>query len=441
MADDLGWGELGCYGQEKIRTPNIDRLAAEGIRFTNAYAGCSVCAPSRGVLMTGLNMGHAPVRSNGGGVPLMAEDRTVAEFLKPAGYATGCFGKWGLGDIGTSGVPWQQGFDEFFGYLHQVHAHYYYPSFLYQNQERFPLPGNENGGRGTYSHDAIADRALEFIRRKKDRPFFCYVPFTTPHLELLAPEDAMAEYRGRFPETFEYRDERNHYAAQKEPRTALAAMITRMDRDVGRIVELTRELGIENDTVVFFTSDNGGAAPAIDPENFFRSNGSLRGHKRDFYEGGIRVPFVARWPGKIPPGAVSGDPIAFPDFLPTALDLAGLDIPPHTDGMSIYEALLGRDLQRRHEFLYWELPRHDPSAGTFPAETPMQAVRWRNWKVVRPRPNGGLELYDLESDPAETSNVAAAHPERMAMFDEYLRRARYEPRSETQPEHNWWTTR
>lgn len=433
MADDLGYGDLGCYGQKRIRTPSIDRMAAEGMRFRHAYAGCTVCAPSRSVLMTGLHMGHTSVRSNPGGVPLVAEDITVAELLRQAGYRTGCFGKWGLGDLGTDGVPWKQGFDEFFGYLHQVHAHYYYPAFLFHNGERFPLAGNGGGKRTTYSHDVIAARALDFIRQSKDRPFFCYVPFTIPHLELLVPEDSMADYRGRFPETRPFRDPRNHYAAQDEPRTAYAAMVTRMDRDVGRILALLDELGIAGRTIVFFTSDNGAATPLWN-DDFFESTGGLRGHKQNFYEGGIRVPLVARWPGRIAPGSVSDHLCGFWDFLPTALELAGAPIPPHTDGYSILPTLLGRSSeQKRHEFLYWELPRYDATTGTFFDEIPRQAVRMGPWKAVRPNPDGPLELYNLDADPAETEDVAREHPEVVARIEEFLKRARYEPRPQKQP--------
>ena len=283
MADDLGYGELGCYGQSKIRTPNIDRIAAEGMRFSNAYSGCSVCAPARSVLMTGMHMGHTSVRSNPGGVPILAEDVTVAELLKERGYATGCFGKWGLGDIGTEGVPWKQGFDEFVGYLHQAHAHYFYPHYIYDNDQKLPLDGNEDGGRGTYSHDVIADRALEFIARNKDRPFFCYVPFTIPHAEYVVPEDEIyTQYAGTF-EEMELSENPNRpgrLIRPPEPHATLAAMITRMDRDVGRIMQLIAELGLDEDTIVFFTSDNGAAAATW--TDYFQSSGSLRGAKRDF---------------------------------------------------------------------------------------------------------------------------------------------------------------
>jgi len=279
LADDLGWGDLGCYGQRYIRTPNLDRLAREGTRFTDAYAGCTVCAPSRSVLMTGLHMGHTPVRANSGGIPLLAEHFTVAELLAEAGYRTGCFGKWGLGDIGTEGVPWKQGFEEFFGYLHQVHAHFYYPPYLWENDRKFYLEENRDGRRGSYSHDLIAARALEFIRRHRSEPFFCYVAFTIPHWELLVPEDSLAEYQGKIPEAEPYRDPRRHYADQPLPRATYAAMVTRMDCDVGRFVGLLAELGLERDTVVFFSSDNG-AAERLRKDEFFSSYGPFRGHKQ-----------------------------------------------------------------------------------------------------------------------------------------------------------------
>jgi arylsulfatase A len=437
MADDLGYGELGCYGQQKIQTPNIDQVCAEGMKFNEAYAGCSVCAPSRSVLLTGLNMGHASVRSNPGGVPLIPEDITFAEALKPRGYKTGCFGKWGLGDIGTQGVPWKQGFDEFFGYLHQVHAHYYYPRFLYDNDQQFPLAGNEDGGRQTYAHDVIADQSLDFIRRNKDQPFLCYVPFTIPHLELLVPDDSMDQYRGKFEEVMEFRDEkRNHYATQTEPRTAFAGMVSRMDRDVGRIMSLLKELNLDDNTLVFFTSDNGGMFSIRD--DFFNSNGGLRGNKRTFYEGGIRVPAMARWPGMIEAGATSDLPWGFWDVFPTLLDFAGIDIPPHVDGVSIAPTLLGEGKQKQREFLYWELPTYLAETGRFRYEKPEQAARWGKWKLVRPGSEAELELYNLDTDPAEATNVAAGNPDVMAVFDEYLRRARYPAREQTQPAHTWW---
>lgn len=421
IADDLGYSDVGCYGQEKIRTPHIDRLAAEGMRFTDAYSGCTVCAPSRSVLMTGLHMGHTPIRSNGAG-SLLAEETTVAEVLKRAGYATGGFGKWGLGEEpGQSGVPSKKGFDRFFGYLNQSHAHFYYPEFLYDNERKYPLAGNGNGKRTTYSHDVIAARALEFIRENRARPFFCYLPFTIPHWELLVPEDSMAQYRGKFEER-PFID--NHYASQPESRAAYAAMITRLDRDVGRIASLLGELGLEKDTLVFFTSDNGPAMP-IRGDDYFRSKGNLRGHKGNFYEGGIRVPMIARWPGKIAPGTVNRRVWSFQDFMPTAAEVAGVKAPDGIDGVSVLPTLMGRT-QRPHDYLYWELPRR--KGWSYLKETPAQALRMGEWKAVRPKPDGPVELYNLKNDPSETTDVAARRPEVMAKMRALLASARREPR-------------
>jgi len=271
LSDDLGYNDLGCYGQKLIHTPNIDRLATEGMRFTNTYAGCSVCAPSRNVLMTGFHAGHVTIRANSGGQHILPGDVTVAQVLKSAGYATGCFGKWGLGDIGSSGVPWKHGFDQFFGYLHQIHAHFYYPPYLWDNDKKFPLAGNENGKRVTYSEDVIRERALEFIRsRASQQPFFCYVPFTIPHMEYLVPEDSLAEYRGKIPEQGPIAA--GHYAGQEYPRAAYAAMITRMDRDVGRIMALLKELNLDNNTIVFLPATTG---------RYFRLNRSITSKAQD----------------------------------------------------------------------------------------------------------------------------------------------------------------
>ena len=431
MADDLGYGDLGCYGGQYIKTPNIDRLAAEGMRFTQAYAGCTVCAPSRSVLMTGLNMGHTSVRSNPGGVPLLSSDVTVAELLKSAGYATGGFGKWGLGEIGTDGVPWKQGFDEFFGYLNQVHAHYFYPEFLYANDKRVPLPGNEKGARKTYSHDAIADRALEFIRRHKDGPFFCYVPFTTPHLEWLVPEDSMKPYLGKVPEQA-YIDQRQHYADQPNVYAAYAGMVSRMDRDVGRIMSLLAELKLDDNTIVFFTSDNGSAI-SIFLKDQIKSTGGLRGHKQNLYEGGIRVPMIARWPGKVPKGVVSEYAWGFWDILPTFAELAGAKVPGKIDGASITRTLAGRE-QPGELFMYWEQPRYNNKTQTFVDEVPMQALRMGDWKLIRPEVNAKLELYNLKGDPFETRNVYGQYAKVQERMEEYLKHARVPPRPQKQPE-------
>jgi arylsulfatase A-like enzyme len=297
----------------------------------------------------------------------------------------------------------------------------------------------------TYAPDVITEHALEFIRRHHDGPFFCYVPSVIPHVELLAPEDSMAEYRGKFPEDKPFRDRRQpeHYAAQDEPRTALAAMITRLDRDVGRIMALLAELGLEDNTIVFFTSDNG-AAPALWNDDFFGSTGGLRGHKQNFYEGGIRTPLIVRWPDQIAPRTVSEHVTAFPDFLPTAAELAGAQTPAGIDGISIVPTLLGEHAAGRaqeiHEFLYWELPRYDSATGRFRHEIPPQAIRMGPWKAVRPEPGAELELYNLSEDPAETNNVRGEQPEVINRIEDYLKTARTEPRPQAQPDHRWWTS-
>lgn len=430
MADDLGVGDLGCYGQKIIRTPNIDSLERDGMKFTQAYAGCTVCAPSRSVLMTGYHMGHTSVRSNPGGVPILSEDLTVAEVLKRAGYATGCFGKWGLGDNGTDGAPWKQGFDEFVGYLNQVHAHYFYPEFIYHNSERLPLPGNKGGERTTYSHDVIASRALEFIRKHKDEAFFCYMPLTIPHLELLVPEESATEYKGKLEEK-PYVDSRKHYADQPHARATYAGMITRMDRDVGRVLDLLRELNLQDNTIVFFTSDNGSAVP-LWGEDYFHSTMGLRGHKQNLYEGGIRVPMLVRWPGRIQKASVNNHAWGFWDVLPTLAEIAGVDAASGLDGVSVLPTLLGKK-QTREQHMYWELPRYTVKTGTFVDETPMQAARMGDWKVVRPKPNGTLELYNLRQDPFERNDVAGTHADVLARMESVLRTARVPPRPQNDP--------
>jgi arylsulfatase A-like enzyme len=437
MADDLGVGDLGCYGQKHIRTPNIDRMAAEGVRYTQAYAGCTVCAPSRSVLMTGKHMGHTSIRSNPGGVPLLDGDVTVAEVLQGAGYRSGCFGKWGLGDVGTDGAPTRQGFDEFFGYLHQVHAHWFYPPHLYWGQKKggseaqYPLSRNAGGRGSQYSHDEIATKALDFIRGSaKQEPFFCYVPFTIPHQELLVPEDSLAEYRGKLTEK-PYVDARKHYADQPESRAAYAGMVSRMDRDVGRILKLIRDLSIDDRTIVFFTSDNGGAT-RLWGDDYFESTMGLRGHKQNLYEGGIRTPMIARWPKRIRAGRTSDHPWYFADFLATAAELAGTK-PPDNDGISVIPSLLEEGTQRKHDYMYWELPRYNAQNGEFPKELPMQAIRMGEWKLIRAKPDAAVELYNLARDPKETTDVAAANPAVVTRLEQRMREVRTEPRLQRQP--------
>lgn len=430
MADDLGYAHLGCYGQQKIRTPHLDRMAAEGLRFTDVYAGCGVCAPSRSVLMTGLHGGHTPVRGNSGGIALAHDDITVAEVLKQAGYATGLFGKWGLGEHGTTGVPYRQGFDEFFGYLHQIHAHFYYPDYLWHGEQRYDLPANRDGGRGQYTHDEIVVKALDFIRRQGNQSFFLYVPFAVPHYELLVPDDSLQEYAGRFPETpYTGRGRRtgypHDYAQQATPKAATAAIITHMDRSVGKILSLLKEQGLDENTIVFFTSDNGATPGASDPD-FFGACGPLRGTKGTLYEGGLRVPMIVRWPGSIVAGKVSNCVWSFADVLPTLADLAAARTPSGIDGESIAPVLLGdaATIERpsTRDYLYWE------HAGA-------RALRSGRWKAILSRgADSKVKLYNLEEDIGETRNVAAENPAVVTRLGRLLKTAHVPPRPQVEPQ-------
>ena len=425
MADDLGYGDLGCYGQKVIQTPHLDRMAAEGMRFTDCYAGSTVCAPSRCVLMTGYHTGHALVRGNGL-VPLRPDDVTVAELLREAGYKTGIFGKWGLGEADSTGIPNRQGFDEWFGYLNQRHAHNYYPEYLWHNQRKARLRNEVNhviGGRDRtpggvatkkvdYSHDLIAKEALAFLDRHRRDRFFLYLPFTIPHANNEAGDRGM--------EVPDY----GPYAGKDwpEPQKGHAAMITRMDRDVGRLLAKLKELGIDGRTIVFFTSDNGPHREGGGNPEFFHSSGPLRGYKRSLHDGGIRVPGIARWPGKIRPGTTSDLPWYFADFLPTACRLAGVEAPRGIDGISIVPTLLGPISQQyseqpKHEFMYWEF--HE-------GRSSKQAVRMGSFKAIRPSPAAAIQLYDLRTDLAEARNVAGEHPEVVAKIADYLKTARTE---------------
>jgi len=413
LADDLGWRDLGCYGGTKIRTTAVDRLAAEGIRFTQAYAGNAVCAPSRCVLMTGKHPGHAFIRNNRefqpeGQYPIPADTVTIAKLLKARGYATGAMGKWGLGPPGSDADPTRQGFDWFFGYNCQRHAHNFYPRYLWRNDERVELNGNDAGVTGKqYSHDLVEAEALEFIRKHQRESFFLYVPFTIPHLALQVPEDSLAEYRGKWDDP-PY-DGKKGYQPHPAPRAAYAAMVTRLDRSVGRIADLVRELGLDERTIVMFSSDNGPAPLDVGGSDspFFESAGSLHGLKGSLYEGGIRTPLIARWPGKVKPGSTTDLPTAFWDILPTLSEIAGADTPRDIDGVSLVPTLTGRGEQKRHEFLYWE----------FAGYGGQQAVRLGDWKAVRQNLNKGpseIELFNLATDPNETENVAAMNPDVVA---------------------------
>lgn len=425
LADDLGYAELGSYGQKKIRTPNLDRMAAEGIRFTQFYAGSPVCAPSRYVLMTGRHGGHAYIRDNKevqpeGQWPIPAETVTVAELLKAKGYATGAFGKWGLGFVGSDGDPNKQGFDEFYGYNCQRQAHNFYPEYLWRNDQKVRLEGNTRGLTGKhYSHDLIEGEALDFIRRHKEQPFFLYVPFTIPHLALQVPDDSLAEYLGKWDDPAY--DGKNGYLPHPHPRAAYAAMVTRMDRSVGRILQLVKELGLDENTIIMFSSDNGPTYDRLGGSDsaFFESAGIFRGLKGSVYEGGIRVPLIARWPGRIKPGTTSDLPAAFYDVLPTLCDLAGAKSPREKDGLSFVPALTGKGRQRKHEFLFWD----------FNGYGGQQAVRMGDWKAVRQNIAKGdlrIELYNLATDPGEKQDVAERNPAIVKRMEKILR-AGHEP--------------
>jgi arylsulfatase A-like enzyme len=405
VADDLGYGDLGCYGQMLIQTPRLDTMARQGLRMMQFYAGAPSCAPSRCALMTGLHTGHARIRANSQR-PIQLEDDTIAELLHKAGYVSGAFGKWGLGDHDTTGAPWKQGFQEFYGYLDQVHAHTHYPEFLWRNDQSVTIPENQNRGRAIYSHDLLTQAALEFIRRQKGTPFFLYVPFTLPHAEVAVPDDSLATYRGKWPEPKSFPGSPT-YSPQEQPRAVRAAMISRLDRDVGRIIDLLDELELSTKTLVIFTSDNGPiTAGGQDPE-FFNSNGPLRDLKFKLYEGGIRVPFIARWPGRITPGSNSDFPSAFWDLLPTFAELAGVRAPA-VDGVSVVPTLLGQEVrQTARDTLYWEA-------------APQQAVRQGDWKAYRPAPGQPVELYDLSKDIGETTNLANSEPAVAARLEQLM---------------------
>lgn len=411
MADELGYYELAHMGNANLRTPNLDRMAVEGMRFTQFLAGSPLCAPTRCTLMTGKHSGHTSVRSNGGGTPLREDEVTVATLLKRAGYATGGFGKWGCGGRGSTGVPEKHGFDTFFGYYDQVHAHTYYPAYLVENSAEVTLAGNAGGRSGeTYSHYVIFDRAKEFIRDHRRGPFFCYLPVTPPHGLFDIPEDD--------PAWTLYADEPWPLEARR-----YAAMVAMLDRQMGELFALLDELELTANTLVFFCGDNGGNdyfrddehprgfhGPNVDP----RSGKAFRGHKGNLYEGGLRIPFLARWPGRIAPGTVSDQLGYFPDVLPTLAELAGVDVPNDVDGLSIVPTLLGEEragrAQEQHAFLYWELG-------------PQTAVRQGSWKAIRPRPRAAWELYDLSSDIEEANDVANEHPDRLAAMMAFAEQA------------------
>jgi len=398
MADDLGQFDLSCCGQANILTPRLDRMAADGCRFTDCYAGATVCAPSRSCLMTGLHTGHTRVRNNSshvggvppqGRVPLLDEDVTVAEVLKSAGYATGITGKWGLGEPETTGVPNKQGFDEWLGFLNQRHAHTYYPEYIWKNQQFHIVMGNMGRNEGQWVHELFTDFGLEFIRQHQTSPFFLYMAYTIPHGRYEIPSDKP------------YSDKPWTESAKN-----YAAMVTRLDSDVGKLLDLLKKLKWDERTIVFFCSDNG----ATFTEPPINSSGPLRGKKGNLYEGGIRTPMLVRWPGHIAAGQVSDQMWAFWDFLPTAAELSGTEPPKNIDGISMVPTLLGQQ-QQGHDFLYWETP-----SGHY-----AQAVRYGSWKAVRTRWGGPIELYDLDNDIGEKNNVAKQHPDLVAKIDAFMK--------------------
>jgi len=425
LADDLGWGDLGCYGQKRIRTPNLDKLAEEGMRFTSFYAGSTVCAPSRAALMLGQHTGHLRIRGNTPGLTLETDEVTVAQILKQAGYRTGAIGKWGLATDGSPGVPQKKGFDEWLGYLDNVQAHDYYPDYLWRYDPpsdvqpgfdgKLPLTQNAGGRKGQYVPDLCTTAALNFMRNNKpelfnqQRPFFLFLAYTIPHAN-----NELGRETGngmQVPTDSPYGGE-----PWPQPEKNKAAMITRMDADIGRLMQKLKELGIDGNTAVFFTSDNGPHKEGgVDPK-FFESSGPFRGLKRDLTEGGIRVPMLARWPGKISAGTASDQVWALWDVLPTLAELARTKPPANLDGISMLPTLLGRPQTNQHSYLYWEF--HEKGF--------RQGVRMGNWKAIRGGVDGPMELYNLKTDFAEKENVAAQHPEVVAKMEEKLKAARTE---------------
>jgi arylsulfatase A len=431
LADDLGYGDLSFLGQKRFQTPNLDRMAQEGMVFTQHYAGCTVCAPSRSSLMTGLTTGHTPIRGNKGWKPegqwpMPAETFTVAEMLKEAGYATGGFGKWGLGYPGSEGDANMQGFDEFYGYNCQGIAHNYYPSHLWDNQQKVILDGNSGDQFGTYAPELIHQRALQFIEKNKDKPFFLFYPNVIPHAELLLPEENMREFQGKLmpeksfkgAEPGDVRFREGAYGTQMESHAAFAAMVTLLDKQVGEVLDKLKELGLDKNTIVMFSSDNGPHQEGGADPDYFDSNGPLKGYKRDLYEGGIREPMIAWWPGKIQAGTQTDLISAFWDVMPTVADLAGLKSPENIDGISFLPTLLGQEGQQKHDYLYWEF--HEKGG--------RQAVRKDNWKLVRYQVLNAdkttTELYDLNTDLGEETNVASQHPEVVKELLELMAHAR-----------------
>ena len=432
LADDLGYGDVGFNGQSKFKTPNIDRLAAEGMVFTQHYSGSTVCAPSRSALMTGLHTGHTPIRGNKevlpeGQYPMPGITYTLTEMLKEAGYKTGVFGKWGLGYPGSEGDPNMQGVDEFFGYNCQRIAHHYYPYYLWHNQEKIMLDGNQGNSQEDYAADLIQKRAIEFIDANQDNPFFLFYASPIPHAELLMPQEDIDVFKGEFLPEKSYQgvdggeDYRTGpYGSQEHCHATFAAMVTLLDKQVGEIVALLEEVGIAENTLIIFTSDNGPHKEGGADPDFFNSNGIYKGYKRDLYEGGIHVPMIARWPAQVEPGTSSNHISAFWDVMPTLAEIAGASLSDTLDGVSFLPTLTGEGEQVDHDYLYWEF--HEKGGRI--------AVRKGNWKAVKYNvqkdPAKGIELYDLSVDPGETDDVASDFPDVVEELTGIMKGARTE---------------
>ncbi len=430
LADDLGYGDLSCYGQEKFSTPNIDKLAKEGMLFTQHYSGAPVCAPSRSALLSGLHTGHTVIRGNKGvepegEYPIPKVTFTIAELLKEKGYSTGAFGKWGLGYPSSEGDPLQQGFDTFYGYNSQSLAHHYYPDHLWDNENKVMLTENEGVKNGQYAPDLIHKQALSFIEKHQKESFFLYYASPLPHAELVAPKFYMDQFTGKYNPEKEYKAKPNseglkkgEYASQPQSHAAFAAMITLLDDQVGEIVSKVKKLGLENNTLFIFTSDNGPHKEGGADPDYFNSNGPLRGYKRDLYEGGIRVPMIAKWKGTIAEGRKTDHISAFWDVMPTIAELINSKINTDIDGISFFPTLVKKGTQKKHSYLYWEF--HELNG--------RQALRLNDWKLVKynVNKNGQYELYNLKKDIAETNDLATKMPEKVVELAKILESSRTE---------------
>lgn len=417
MADDLGIGDLGCYGQERIKTPAIDALAKQGMKFTQHYSGSTVSAPSRCVLLTGKHTGHSFIRGNKGYIAedgrkydfnLADEEVTVGEIFKTKNYTTACVGKWGLGGPSAEGHPNRQGFDYFFGYLGQGNAHNYFPVQLFENNTPVKLDYK------VYSHDIIMDKALAFLDKHANEPFFLYLTPTIPHADIIVPNNELFDYDGKFEEVPYV----GKYRPQEKPRATFAAMVTRLDRDIQRVIDLLAEKGVLENTIIIFTSDNGTHKEGGHDPGYFDSNGPFRGIKRDLYEGGIRTPFIVRWPGVIPTGSVSYQISTFWDFMPTMCELIGAKAPANIDGISYLPVLTGKGKQKEHDHLYFEF--HEKGG--------KQAVIKDGWKLLHLQVNNPeketYELYNLVADPGEIANVLNQYPEKVRKLKKIMQQAR-----------------